>query len=85
MMKLELYQRVALLHDLPEHGLKKGDVATLVDYAPHPGEGEDGYVLEVFNAVGESIAVIAVPMSSVNTLRADEILSVRALNSEHAA
>jgi hypothetical protein len=66
-----------LLRDLPEHGLKKGDVATLVDYVPHPGEGEDGYVLEVFNAIGESIAVIAVPMSAVNALRADEVLSVR--------
>jgi hypothetical protein len=86
-MKLELYQRVALLHDLPEHRLKKGDVATLVDYVPHPGGGEDGYVLEVFNAIGESIAVIAVPMSAVNSLRADEVLSVRTLKNagEHVA
>jgi hypothetical protein len=78
-MKLELYQRVALLRDVPEHRLKKGDVATLVDYVPHPGGGEDGYVLEVFNAIGESIAVIAVPMSAVVPLRSDEILSVRLL------
>jgi hypothetical protein len=78
-MKLELYQRVALLRDVPEHRLKKGDVATLVDYVPHPSGGEDGYVLEVFNAIGESIAVIAVPMSAVVPLRSDEILSVRLL------
>ncbi len=78
-MTLELYQRVALLRDVPEHRLKKGDVATLVDYVPHPGGGEDGYVLEVFNAIGESIAVIAVPMSAVVPLRPDEILSVRLL------
>jgi hypothetical protein len=36
-------------------------------------------VLEVFNAVGESIAVIAVPISVVEALRADEILTVRSL------
>jgi hypothetical protein len=78
-MKLELYQQVALLHDVPQHRLKKGDVATLVDYAPHPSGGEDGYVLEVFNAVGQSLAVIAVPMSAVAPLRADEVLSVRSL------
>ncbi len=78
-MTLELYQRVALLRDVPEHRLKKGDVATLVDYVPHPGGGEDGYVLEVFNAIGESLAVIAVPMSAVVPLRSDEILSVRLL------
>lgn len=84
-MKLELYQRVVLRYDQPEHNLKSGDVVTLVDYVPHPGGGEDGYVLEVFNAIGESIAVIAVPTSAVSPLRADEILSVRALKSEHAA
>jgi hypothetical protein len=81
-MKLDLYQRVALRHDLPAHHLKRGDVATLVDYVPHPGDGEDGYVLEVFNAVGQSMAVIAVPMSAVAPLRANEVLSVRALESE---
>jgi hypothetical protein len=76
---LELYQRVALSHELPEHNLKKGDVVTLVDYVTHPSGGENGYVLEVFNAVGESIDVIAVPMSDVQPLRNDEILTVRSL------
>ncbi|MGB7439791.1 MAG: DUF4926 domain-containing protein [Coleofasciculaceae cyanobacterium] len=76
---LELYQRVVLVHDLPEHNLKKGDVVTLVDYVTHPSGGENGYVLEVFNAVGESIDVIAVPMSAVQPLRNDEILTVRSL------
>jgi hypothetical protein len=78
-MSLELYQSVALRRDLPEHNLKKGDVATLIDQVPHPSAGEDGYILEVFNAVGESIAVIVVPSSEVEVLRADEILTVRSL------
>lgn len=30
-MKVELYQEVALTRDLPEHSLKVGDVAMLVD------------------------------------------------------
>jgi len=76
-MKLELYQRVALAVDEPMLNLKRGDVATLVDYAPHPSGGEDGYVLEVFNALGESIAVVAVAQSHVEPLHADEVLSVR--------
>ena len=42
-------------------------------------ESEDGCVLEVFNAVSESIAVVAVPISVVEALRADEILTVRSL------
>ncbi|MBI4828927.1 MAG: DUF4926 domain-containing protein [Nitrospinae bacterium] len=78
-MKLELYQRVALKLDEPGLNLKKGDVATLVDYAPHPLAGENGYVLEVFNALGESINVVTVPESHVEPLHADEVLSVRPL------
>jgi hypothetical protein len=79
-MKLDLYQRVALRRDFSEHHLKRGDVATLVDYVPHPSGGEDGYVLEIFNALGESIAVVAVPMSDVGPLQANEVFSVRILD-----
>jgi hypothetical protein len=78
-MTLELFQEVALARDLPEHQLRAGDVATLVDFVAHPTGGEDGCVLEVFNALGESIAVVAVPMTAIEVLRADEILSVRPL------
>ncbi|MGD1939973.1 MAG: DUF4926 domain-containing protein [Leptolyngbyaceae cyanobacterium] len=76
-MSLELYQEVALMRDLPEHQLQAGDVATLIDFVTHPEAGEAGCVLEVFNAIGESIAVIAVPQSTVEVLRSDEILTVR--------
>ncbi len=51
----------------------------LIDSTPHPRGGEDGYVLEIFNAAGESINVIIVPMSAVGPLREDEILAVRSL------
>jgi hypothetical protein len=79
-MTLELYQEVALTRDLPEYELIAGDIATLVDFVPHPSGGEEGCVLEVFNAVGESITVITVPISAVEVLRADEILTVRSLS-----
>jgi Domain of unknown function (DUF4926) len=78
-MTVKLYQEVALTRDLPEYGLRSGDVATLVDFVPHPSGGEEGCVLEVFNAIGESFAVIAVPISAVEVLRSDEILTVRPL------
>jgi len=77
-MSLELYQEVALNRDFPEHQLKMGDVATLVDFIAHPESGEAGCLLEIFNAVGESITVIAIPQSAVAALRSDEILTVRA-------
>jgi hypothetical protein len=78
-VKPVLYERVALVQDLPEHGLKAGDVAVLVDRVPHPGGGEEGFVLEVFNALGESIAVVVVPGNGVAPLQADEVLAVRPL------
>lgn len=78
-MNRELFQRVALTRDLEEHHLCAGDIAYLVDRVPHPDGGEAGCVLEVFNALGESIAVLAVPESFVEPLSADEILSVRHL------
>ena len=76
-MKYPLYGQVALSVDVPEFNLKKGDVATLVETVPHPSGGEDGCVLEVFNALGASIAVVTVPESHLEPLRADEILNVR--------
>ena len=78
-MKLDLYQRVALGCDFPEYNLKRGDIATLIDYVPHPDKDENGCVLEVFNAIGESIRVVVVPESAIESLRADEVIAVRTL------
>lgn len=78
-MKPNLYDRVALRRDLPEHNLRAGDVATLVDIVAHPEGGEVGCILEVFNALGESMLVVAVPASAVEPLRADEVFHVRPL------
>ena len=78
-MNLPLYQRIALKRDFSEHRLRRGDVAVLVDYVAHPEGGEQGCLLEVFNALGESIAVVSVPVSDIEALRADEVLAVRPL------
>jgi len=78
-MKPQLYQRVALGRDVAEHNLRKGDVAVLVDRVPHPKGGREGCVLEVFSALDESVAVVVVPETDVEQLRADDRLSVRRL------
>ena len=74
---MELYQRVSLIKDESVYGLKKGDVATLIDFVDHPDGGEKGCIIEVINAIGETIDVVTLPCSSVEPLKADEILSVR--------
>lgn len=78
-MKPELYKEIALVRDIPEERLCIGDVATLIDFVLHPSESEKGAVLEIFNAVGESIAVITVPLSSIAPLQSNQIPAVRSL------
>ena len=78
-MKPELYQQIALTRDVPEAGLRHGDLAMLVDYVPHPRGGEEGAVLEIFNILGESIRVATVPVSAIEILRPDQMPSVRSL------
>jgi hypothetical protein len=74
---LELYREVALARDIPDEGLRKGDVAVLVDRVSGD-RGAQGCVLEVFNALGETLKVVTVPESAVEPITAGEILSVRA-------
>lgn len=76
-MKPELYTEVALTRDFPQYGLQRGDVVVVVEYVPHPAGGEDGAILEVFNAIGESIDVVTVPVSAIESPRADQIPAVR--------
>jgi hypothetical protein len=70
---------VALTRDLEEHGLKRGDVASLIDTVRHPSGGGEGVVLEVTNALGDSLQVVIVETEDVKPLAADEVLAVRPL------
>ncbi len=78
-MKFELYTDMALTRDLPEHRLRRGDIVKLVDHHMAP-DGTEGYSIEVFNALGETIAVTAVPASALEALRSDEVLCARPLS-----
>jgi hypothetical protein len=76
-MNIELYQEIALIQDIPEYEMYQGDIATAIDFIPHPHGGETGCTLEVFNAVGESIKVVTVPISAVKPLTSNDILTTR--------
>jgi hypothetical protein len=77
-MKYKLFQEVVLLKDIPSKRLKEGDIATVVEHHS-VSEGENGYSLEVFNALGNTIALITVSESEITPLTEDEIFSVRLL------
>jgi len=79
-MAYQLFTKVALRADIPAHKLRRGDVATIVEAHPgRPGQ-EPGYSLEVFNAVGETLAVVIVRESQIAPLANNEVLHVRRLD-----
>jgi len=77
-MKFDLYTDVALKCEVPEHRLRRGDIVKLVDHHMAP-DGTERYSIEVFNALGETIAVTSVPASALEALRQDEVLCARTL------
>ena len=79
-MKFELYSQVALAVDLPNENLCNGDIATVVEYFEAKNAGEAGYALEVFDALGDTVAVIVVSESQIQPLTHNAVLSVRQLN-----
>ncbi len=81
-MAYKLFNEIVLTKDIPKKGLIKGDVATIVDHHPIPN-GEDGYSLEVFDVLGNTIAVITLPESAIEPLTKNEIFNVRSLEVVH--
>ena len=76
-MNLTLYTEAALSCDMPDQGLRRGDVVKLVDEVLSPN-GTHGYSVEVLNAFGETFKVTALPTWALEALRVDEVLCVRA-------
>jgi len=74
---IELYKEAAFTRDLPEHHLKAGDVGTVVEILPHPQGGPRGIMLEVFSALGHTVAIVTVPETEVQPLSDDEVWAVR--------
>ncbi len=78
-MKYKMFSRVALKANLAKHRLRRGDVATIVEHHPGRPDQEPGYTLEVFDPLGDTIAVVTVLESQIEPLRAKSLLHVRAL------
>jgi hypothetical protein len=76
-MKYPLFTRVALADDLPKENLRRGDLATILEYYAGSADQEPGYELEIFNAAGDTFAVVTVREFQIKSLRNDELLSVR--------
>ncbi len=61
-MNFPLYTDVILLRDLPEEGVYAGDIGTVVEQ--HDVQGlETGYSVEFFDMLGNTVAIVTLPMS----------------------
>jgi uncharacterized protein DUF4926 len=65
-----------LARDLPEYGLKSGDVGTIV--LVHPA---GGYEVEFMTLDGETIAVASLPLDAVRPIARREVPHARELSS----
>ena len=62
-------ESIVLSEDIPEHGLKRGDIGTVV--LVH--RGGEGYEVEFVTLAGETVAVISLPASQVRPIREREL------------
>jgi Domain of unknown function (DUF4926) len=61
-MSFTLYSAVILLRDILEDGVCVGDIGTVVDR--HDVDGlETGYSVEFFDMLGNTVAIVTLPMS----------------------
>jgi len=74
-MTLALYKRIVLTRDLPEEGLRAGDVGVIVEHYPARADVPEGYELEVFAATSQTIAVVSVPTSAIREAKELEVLA----------
>ena len=74
---LALFERVVLTRDLPDEGLRAGDVGVIVEHYPATAKVPEGYELEVFAASGKTLAVVSVPATFVRRATERDILTVR--------
>jgi len=79
-MAFELYSDVILTRDVPEQGLRAGDVGTLVDRHVVPAVAEEGYSVEFFDMTGNTVAVLALPASALRVPTAADRPAARALS-----
>jgi hypothetical protein len=76
-MKFELLSRAALATDIPEYQLKAGDLVTIVECLPANQFHGHGYVVEVFDVLGNTLHVIALDEAQLQELKPKAIPPMR--------
>ena len=70
-MATELHQEVILARDVPQHGLRSGDLGTVVHIYP-----SGGLEVEFFTASGKTRAVVTLRDADIRMATDDEVVAV---------
>jgi len=79
-MPFDTYGDVILTRDVTEHGLRAGDVGTVVERHAVPGVPEEGYSVEFFDMTGNTVAVATLPASALRLPTRADRPAVQALS-----
>jgi len=79
-MPFDMYGDVILTRDVIEHGLRAGDVGTVVERHIVPDVLEEGYSVEFFDMTGNTVAVATLPASALRLPTPADRPAVRALS-----
>jgi hypothetical protein len=71
-MKYELLETVVLKRDLPEHGLRGGDLGTVVELYP-----PSGLEVEFVTATGTTEAILTLAVDDVRPAGEGDLIAVR--------
>jgi hypothetical protein len=74
-MEIKILDTVAMTADIPQHGLKRGDVGAVVQIY-----SADAIEVEFVTATGRTQAVVTVRTSQVRPIGPRDILAVRQLD-----
>ena len=72
---IEELDTVVLSRDVPEHGLKQGDIGAVV----HCYKRGEAFEVEFITGQGETVAVVTLNNEAMRPMRTKEILHVREL------
>ena len=73
-MRFDELETVVLARDLPEHGLREGDLGAVVQVY-----GPDGLEVEFVTAAGKTRALVTLGVGDVRKVRDTDLISVRSV------
>ena len=79
-MPFDMYSDVILTRDVAEHGLRTGDVGTVVERHIVPGGAEEGYSVEFFDMTGNTVGVATLPATALRMPTPADRPAARALS-----